>query len=95
MIKTLIVVITIIIFIYFIVAYVGLVREPTVGISGKIYQPIKSYIDIPVRWIDNFIEERRDAFEKEIEREKKEIEEGVRDVGTSLWNRMGDYIFRR
>ena len=94
MMKIFVIIILAVFCLHFIAIYAGLIEEPTEGgISSQVYQFIKKYVDIPIDWMEGFIDERKEAFEKELEREKKEIEEGVRETGRSLWSRIGIFIF--
>ncbi len=40
-----------------------------------------------------FLDERREAIEDEIEREKEKAGERLEEAGKNLWQNLGDYIF--
>ncbi len=53
----------------------------------------------PREKITDFLEERRKKVEEEIEKEKEQIKEKVKEevkeTGKGLWERLGDFFFRR
>ena len=49
----------------------------------------------PREQVKEFFEERKEIIEEEIEKEKQQAVEEAREVGRSLWEKIGDFIFRR
>ncbi len=53
----------------------------------------------PREKITDFLEERKKKVEEEIEKEKEQIKEKVKEevkeTGKGLWERLGDFFFRR
>ena len=49
----------------------------------------------PREKVKEFFEEKKEIIEEEIEKEKQQGVEEAREVGKSLWEKIGDFIFRR
>ncbi len=51
--------------------------------------------ETPRERIKDFFEEKKEVVEEEIEKEKQQIIEDARETGRSVWQKIGDFIFRR
>ncbi len=51
--------------------------------------------ETPREKVKDFFEEKKEVVEEEVEKEKQQIIEDVREAGKSIWQKIGDFIFRR
>jgi len=94
MIKRLLVLLLIIAGIYFLFSFL----KSSLGFQDFFYEQSRRIINIPKKRIDSFIEEKKEVIVEEIDSEKESIKESIKDTiketGKSIWNNIGDFIFK-
>lgn len=86
MIRDILILIIVVFLAYFILSIEG-VGDVAVNYIKKHTNPLRDRVEI-------FLEERRAIVEEEIEKEKDQIREEVKEKGKSLWERAVDYLIR-